>query len=287
MNSLKVSPLFFEELEYYGLSADGAETLACKEGIITARVRKGAGTAILKCFEKQELRRELTNYEILQSLGVPTLAVLGRSGRSILLEDIGHSGGLRLGRESDLSDPEVIKAIAKWYRTLHAKGREYVKLHGAGMFDEWDAFSRGNIEAIRERFGLWKNRGLSAVSDNYAMLCKRLEDAPRTLTYNDFYYTNLAVGNDRSAALMFDYDMLGKGCCASDISNATYWFSEENRRLFLSVYGEIDEGLMLLDRIVSPVVSLAMALSRKETPVWAEEALDKLENTPELIAELR
>ena len=33
----------------------------------------------------------------------------------------------------------------------------------------------------------------------------------RTLTYNDFYYTNMMVAKDKSSALMFDYNLLGKG----------------------------------------------------------------------------
>ena len=37
-----------------------------------------------------------------------------------------------------------------------------------------------------------------------------------TLTYNDFYYTNLAVLKDGTSAIMFDYNLLGKGYAYAD-----------------------------------------------------------------------
>lgn len=85
---------------------------------------------------------------------------------------------------------------------------------------------------------------------------------------------------------MFDYNLLGKGTSASDIRNATYWFTEENKKLFFSVYGKADDELLLLDRICDPVVSLYYAMSRDVFPDWAKEAIDKLEEIPKFIAEL-
>ncbi len=142
------------------------------------------------------------------------------------------------------------------------------------------------IESIRDRFELADSEGLRVLTDRFGELRKRMDAAPRTLAYNDFYYTNLAVKKDASEALMFDYNLLGKGNAAADLRNAVYWFSEEHRKLFFSVYGEADERPLLLDRICAPVVSLYSAMRREIFPDWAKEALRELEEIPTLMADL-
>ncbi len=286
MENVWDSSVFQEELRFYGVTGKDARVIRSKEGVIVARVRWGNGTAVLKCFENAPFRREIQNYDILHSCGIPTITVLGKSGRSILLEDIASSETYRLGMEQDLNDPAVIKAIAEWYKTLHTHGRQYVQQYGAGLYEEWGIFTMENIESVRDRFELEDSEGLKAIMDHYGALRKRIDAAPRTLTYNDFYYTNLAVKKDVSEAMMFDYNLLGKGNPASDIRNVTYWLTEENKRRFFSVYGEADDGLLLLDRICDPVVSLYYAMSRDIYPDWAKEEIDKLEEIPKLIAGL-
>ena len=286
MENVLDSTFFQEELRFYGLDGNDVHLIRSKEGVIVARVRWGDGTAVLKCFENTAFRREIQNYGILHSCGIPTIPVLGKSDRSILLEDIDASETYRLGMEQDLNDPSIIKAIAKWYKTLHTNGRQYVQQYGAGMYEEWDCFTMENLEVIRDRFELADAEGLKAIMDHYGELRKRINAAPRTLAYNDFYYTNLVVKKDASEAMMFDYNLLGKGTPASDIRNVTYWFAEENKKLFFSVYGKADDELLLLDRICDPVVSLYYAMSRNILPDWAKEAIDKLEEIPKFIAEL-
>ena len=281
------SALFQRELRAYGLSDWGAALIRSQNGVVVVRVRYGNGSAVLKYFENPVFRREIRNYEILQGLGIPTPAVLGKTESSLLLEDLSASKEWRLGREEDLGDPAVIRAVAKWYRSLHSRGAGYAARCGAGMYEEWERFTRDNLEALRERFGLRGNPGLEAVADRFEELRARLDAAPRTLAYNDFYYTNLAVRKDRTEALMFDYNLLGKGSPVSDIRNVVYWFSEEHRRLFFSEYGEPDPALLLLDEICAPVVSLVLALDRVETPAWAAEAVEELQRVPALLAELR
>ena len=278
--------LLQDELHHYGLSADDVSPIRSKDGVIVARVRFGDETAVLKCFENDAHRREIANYDILQNCGITTITVLGKSDRSILLEDIETSDVLRLGKDEDLRDPAVIKAIARWYKTLHTNGVMYVRHHGDGMYEEWDCFSPELISAIRNAFELTDSEGLDAITKYYKELRKRLAIAPRTLTYNDFYYTNLVVKKDASAALMFDYNMLGKGCYASDIRNIVYWLGEENKNVFFSEYGDVDDELMLLDEICAPVVTLYSAFSRGIFPGWATEAIENLQKTPGLIGEL-
>lgn len=275
--------LFQSELIHYGIASDGASLIRDKDGVIVARVRYGGKTAVLKCFEKHEFRREIANYEVLQNCGVPTIAVLAKTERSILLEDISASPAYRLGEESDLSDPLVVKAIARWYKTLHTRGEAYVQEHGEGMYEEWDEFTLENVLAVRDRFALSDCEGLNLIIENFDELRQSMDAAQRTLAYNDFYYTNMVVKKDLTEALMFDYNLLGKGCFASDIHNVTYWFSDENKALFFAEYGEVDEKLLRLDRIAAPIVTLISAMKRDIFPEWAKEAKNELNGIAKLL----
>ena len=156
MENVLDSALFQEELRFYGLDGNDVHLIRSKEGVIVARVRWGDGTAVLKCFENTAFRREIQNYDILHSCDIQTITVLGKSDHSILLEDIDSSETYRLGIEQDLNNPSVIKAIAKWYKTLHTNGRQYVQHYGAGMYEEWDFFTMDNIMAILDN---WKAHG--------------------------------------------------------------------------------------------------------------------------------
>ncbi|MBR0138634.1 MAG: hypothetical protein IJM15_09510, partial [Erysipelotrichaceae bacterium] len=268
----KKTQLLLSELKRYGISESDAELIATKEGITLAKVPYGNTGAFLKCYEDPAYRREIKNYEILQSLDIPTIKVMGKSECSLLLEDVESSERYRLGIEPDFTNPNVIIALAKWYKTLHTNGSGYVLKHGEGMYEEWDCLTLENIRSIKEHFSLEDSQGLKMFEENFPFIREMLDKAPTTLTYNDFYYTNMIVSKDESEALMFDYDLLGKGCYVSDLRNVLYWFSEEDRKLFFSVYGQPDKKLFLLDEICSPIVSLYSAMERNIFPDWAKEA---------------
>ncbi len=280
------SDFFQKELDRYGLKDERVSLIREKDGVSVARVWMNRKTAILKCFENADFRREIENYDILRNLEIPTIKVFGKSDRSILLEDLTASDEYRLGEEEDLHDPEVIKAIAGWYKILHQNGCKYVQEHGNGMYEEWDLFTLKNIKTVSERFGLRENDAVKDLLASYPLLRAKLDCVPRTLTYNDFYYTNLAVRKDKSQALMFDFNLLGKGSYISDINNVTYWFNEKENELFYSVYGEADEELVLLDRICSPIISLYSAMKRDIFPDWAAEEMNALEEIPSLLLKL-
>ena len=261
-----------EELDRYGLSGADFELIREKCGVILARVRTESAPRILKVFDDEPSRREIGNYRILRGLGVPTLGVFGCTERSILMEDIEASDTLRLGREEDLHDPDLIRAIARWYRRLHSRGEEYVREQGFGMYDEWELFTLEGIDLLSRRLGEDFRDALEGVKARFGSIRARMDAAPKTLCYNDFYYTNLAVAKDKSRALMFDYNLLGKGCYINDIENVTYWFTPEERELFIKEYGGVDEGLVALQREISPVITLISAVRRGIFPDWAEEA---------------
>lgn len=275
--------MVYEELERYGIPAEDVRLIRSKEGVTVARAAFAGGSAVLKCFETQDFRREIYNYRLLRTLDVPTIGVFGSTDRSILLEDLARSGEYRLAEEEDMNDPAVVAALAKWYSKLHTAGAEYVRLKGEGLYSEGDLISEENLNAVGERFGLKGTKGFLALKDAFPTIEGLFRNAPKTLTYNDFYYTNLAVKRDKTAALMFDFNLLGKGLYVSDVRNVGYQLTEENRRLFAEEYGGADERLMLLDEALSPLVSLVSAMQRDIFPPWAEEALEEFGRLPELI----
>ena len=272
-----------DEIKKYGLTDANVSLIREKDGVTVARVRAGEASYIIKLFNEGVSSREIENYRILASLGVPTLRLFGSRERSLLMEDIEASPMLRLGTEGDMNDPEVVRSLAKWYRALHGRGEEYVRLHGGGMYDEWDMFTLENIDMIGERLGADCERAVSEMKKRFPELRSRMDTAGKTLCYNDFYYTNMAVCRDGSDALMFDYNLLGKGCYVNDLLNVTYWFSKENTELFLREYGGADAELMRLARRITPVISLVSALQRGIFPAWAEEAKRELIRNAELV----
>ena len=267
--------LLRQELLRYGLSKADIFPIREKEGIAVARIRDGGKTYVLKCFRNEADRRETENYRILQSCGVPTLHVYGCTEASLLLEDLEGDSTFRLGSEADLRDPAVIRLLAKWYRRLHQCGETYVRRCGAGMYDETDCYTLETLDALKTAHPCAAD-AIEKLERSFFPIRHALDALSRTLTYNDFYWTNLAVARDKSAALMFDYNLLGKGYRYADTENVTYWFDEECKRAFFDAYGAIERDAETLHRIVSPIVSLHSAYCRGIFPDWADDELRRL-----------
>ena len=106
----------------------------------------------------------------------------------------------------------------------------------------------------------------------------RLDALPRTLTYNDFYYTNLIVAKDLTTAFMFDYNMLGKGYVYADIRNVCCQLGVEARAAFLDAYGNFDHEQIVLDGIFCILHSLHEGCKRSEFPAWARADLEKVKS---------
>ena len=104
--------------------------LQSQDGLCVYRVWLDGEPAILKYMSDVPERREITNYALLQSLGVPMAKVLAKGESYLLLEDLSCSDSLRLGMRDDLADPTVAVALAEWYRTLHRAGTRVAALEG-------------------------------------------------------------------------------------------------------------------------------------------------------------
>ena len=249
-----------------------------KDGVSVYRVRSGNSRYVLKAFDNTEYCREIGNYLILHGLRVPTIGVIAYTDNALLLEDLEFSCEYRLAFKADMADETVAAALAKWYRRLHDRGRTYVADHGGGMYMESDCITGANLEFIKQKTNTADNPVWSALDGSLPRLRELIGAMDKTLVYNDFYYTNMAVSRDGTRALMFDYNLLGKGPAAGDIRNVTYSLSTAAREAFLNSYGEYDEGNAALNSILEHLVTLYSACVREVFPQWGAEALDYLKN---------
>lgn len=254
------------------------QILQCKDGVTVARVMGKEGSRVLKVFEKPEFCRELENYRILTSLGIPTLKVYGMTETGILMEDILQSR-FRYGTKEDLGNLSTARLLAEWYRQLHQKGQAYLRDNPQQTFyDEYDWVTWPNLMMVQRKTATEKLPVWKTLERNFAAVKEVLDRIPRTLTYNDFYYTNLAVARDSSSALMFDYNFLGKGFWLSDVRNVLASMTPEAGEVFRAAYGgpavsPLDEAA---DGVAMPLVTLVLACQREHFPAWAEESLSQL-----------
>ena len=102
------------ELKKLNITWQNVTVLQDKDGVTVARVANGGESYVVKCFQNADYRREIQNYRILSSLGVPTIGVIASTDAALLLEDIDRSPIYRLGLAEDLSSPEVARRIAVW-----------------------------------------------------------------------------------------------------------------------------------------------------------------------------
>ena len=236
------------------------------------------GAYIVKHFALPENRREIENYHILQSLGIPTPRIIAWGEKTLLMEDL-STGAYRLAREKDMNDPAVATLIAAWYRTLHENGRAYAQTHE--LYDECGHITQETLTMIGEKTGAKDFPIWPTLMERLPRIREIALSLPRTLTYNDFYYTNFAVARDKSAALVFDYDLLGKGYVYADIRNVCSSLGKKAKAAFLAAYGDYDESEAAVDKIASELFSLAAACGQEKFPRWAEGALQKIQGWTE------
>ena len=249
-----------------------------KDGIYLYRVIYNDDLFVLKYFLNDEYKREIKNYSLLKELGVPTIKVIGSTDRSILLEDLEKSSYYRLGIKLDLSDIEVAKALAKWYVKLHSVGSRYISKENHEFYREIDNITKDNIEFIKNKSNTRDNKVWEIITHNWDLLLGKITSLEETLTYNDFYWTNLAVSNDKKEALMFDYNLLGVGFRYNDIRNVCSSLSGKAQKAFMDEYGEFNETEKIIDDGISDLINLICAYKRHIFPKWAENSLNSIHN---------
>ena len=271
-----VQHLAESELQNMGIPFNTLTLIRNKDSVSVWRVTTDADSYVMKCFDKPEYRREITNYQILSSLGIPTLKVIAYTDTSIVIEDIERSV-YRLGTMEDINDPIIAGKIALWYKTLHQKGREYVNTHD--FIDEYDSLTIEKLKLIQEKTGTIGLRVWQIIEEHFKKIRSVVLSLPRTLVYTDFHYTNLAVARDRLSALVFDYNFFFKSYAYSDIRNVCgNFYNDEARVAFLSAYGSFDEREVVVDDVVSVLSALLIASQRKVFPNWANGSLEKVKD---------
>ena len=259
------------ELKCMDIGFNSLSLIRDKDGVSVWRVTAANGSYVMKCFDKPEYRREITNYQLLNSLGVPTLKAIAHTDCSIVIEDI-ESSDYRLGTQEDMNDPNIAEKIAVWYKTLHENGRDYVNTHD--FIDEYDRLTLDNLKFIQERTGTSGSQLWQLIEKHFEEIRSTVMNLPRTLVYTDFYYTNLAVARDGSNALMFDYNFLYKSYVYSDIRNVCWSLGEEAKAAFLSAYGEYDERGAVVDDVADSLAGLYNTCRRRNFPEWANDNSD-------------
>ena len=266
----------WEQLARLKISTDKIEEIRSKDGVFVYRIFSEKNTYVLKYFEKVEHRREIENYRLLKSLNIPTINVIGSTGSGLLLEDISQSETHILGELADLSDTETARLIAKWYKALHEKGYEHLKIRDVDLYAELDNLTMQNLEPIKTKTLTTGAPVWEKLEKNLDIIVCKANSFPKTLTYNDFYYTNLIVAKNKTSAMMFDYNLLGKGYAYSDIRNVCYSLGDAAKAAFLDEYGTFDPLEKITDDVVSVLVTLIFACRHKKIPPWANGSLKKL-----------
>ncbi len=273
---MQIVDSIFQKLD---LHVETAELIRSKAGVLVYRLEASGKKLILKMFENPEDRREIANYRLLSELGIPTLPVLGYTEEAILLPDVNASEKYRLGMEEDLQDMQVAKVLAKWYRSLHDTGRQYLTRNSVSLYDETDVITVENMVRAAEVTDTIDNPLWNVVKDNFDDMKKKIAKLPRTLTYNDFYWDNLIVSKDKTEAFMFDYNLMGMGMAYGDVRNVISSMGKEAAKAFCDAYGVdgLDEE-KLADDFLAHMVTLCAGSQREVFPAWAGESLEKLKS---------
>lgn len=251
-----------------------------ENGVQVFRARYAGQPAFLKRFDRIEFRREIDMYRLLQRLNVPTVPVLALGNTWLALSDLTVHPNWRLATEADAADPALARALAAWYARLHEAALNRPELEG--LYRESDRLTAANLARLICRFPQGRPTFEWAL-EHLDDLRERISAQESTLNYNDFFWTNMAVRRDGSAALMLDYNFMGAGPRMSDLHNVTcslsaeagVAFNDEYRRLYRNRHGaDWDSAPQeTLLAAIEPLITLLLAIERSEFPAWAHSSL--------------
>lgn len=247
------------------------EEIRNKDGVSVSRIFYGDKTCVLKYFENKKFIREIDMYKFVKNLGIKTLQILHYGENYILMEDINASNEYRLAVEGDLKDNNVLKNLAHWYRDLHQKGK---MCDLKNLYDENDVIT---IENIKKLATFLEEKDIDFLLKNYSKFINIKNQLTYTLTYNDFAYENLIVGEN--TAFMYDYNFLGKGYLYADIQNVLSMLDDEKKEYFLKCYGEKFNDLEVIAyKVLQPISALISASFRPKFPAWAKPILSHVKS---------
>ena len=249
------------------------QLIRAKGGVYVYKCLYDGTPAVAKYLEKEDDRREVLNYKILTRYGIPTIKTLALGKGTVVMEDISASEDWRLGVAEDLKDADVSKSLAQWYFTFHENGTAVSELDT--LYFEYDSFTEENFKILIEKFPEAKEL-FQFLLMNHDKLRKLIYTPSFTLTYNDFYWSNFVVRKDKKAAIMFDYNLLGKGYRFSDFRNVCWNMSDEAKAAFTDEYNRLyvekhgctrakaDEVEQRIDDVAADLFVLLVAFTEHE-----------------------
>jgi len=237
--------------------------------------------AVVKYFEKGDDRREILNYRILARHSIPTMKTYALGQAALVMEDISVSKDWRLGIAEDFNDADVTRSLARWYFTFHENGATVSELDT--LYFEFDNITEENLRFLIQKFPEAKET-FEFILARCGRLRELIYKPSFTLTYNDFHWSNFIVRKDKKAAMMFDYNLMGKGYRYSDFNNVCWGLSNEAKAAFLDEYNrlyvekhgatrvEAEKFEKSIDDVAGPLFALYYAFTmHKDFPDWARE----------------
>jgi len=256
--------------------------ISAESGVYVYKCLYDGTSAVVKYFEKEDDRREILNYQILARHGVPTIKTLALGEVSLVMEDITVSEDWRLGIEEDMEDVKVAKSLAEWYFTFHENGSTVPELDS--LYFEFAHITEENLRMLSQKLPEAKEL-FAFLLAYYDKFHKLIFKPSFTLTYNDFHWSNFVVRKDKKAAMMFDYNLMGKGYRLSDFRNVCWSMSDEVKKTFEDEYKrlyfekhkndrtEAEKLEESIDNVAGALFALINAYTMKENfPEWAEES---------------
>lgn len=265
------------ECERMSLKVKTIDLMREKDGISLYGIQSLNGNRyVLKFFDNETYRREIIHYQQLQSVGIPTISVIASTEKALLMEDLRYSDTWRLGKPEDMQSEKIASVLAAWYQKLHGLGKTLANDLSLTWYSELNFFSREGFAMAQARTQSQNSELWQTLDGLIDPILARIRAIPKTLTYNDFYYVNLAVARDEKSALMFDYNLLGVGFPVMDVGNVCASLSPSAAEAFKISYGPLNPEEKLLNEIISPLTTLVIGAQREKLPAWFDEALEEV-----------
>ena len=239
-----------------------------KDAIFVGSVEIDNQKLVVKYFENPQHAVEIDNYKLLEKLNVPTPKIFHSSQNLLVMENLNFNPNYHLATNDDLKNLDTITALAKWYKTLHTKGKT---IDVTNFYSELDFITKENLENLKAILPNCEN--LELMLKNIEKLLRKIKSLPLTITYNDFAEENMIAGEN--FAMMYDHNKMGKGLAYFDIQNVCFMLDENMKKAFNEEYGEIPEIEKLAYDLLIPFITLIMASKMPQFPRWATPYITK------------
>lgn len=261
------------ELKKYGIIPSYCAPIRSKDGVHLYRIECKNQPMVIKIFDTPEQASEIKHYETLKSMHIQTLDLIDATDCSFLMPDLDAHPQYRLATADDLYDKKIIRALGAWYHALHHKSTTICK---DTYYSENHLLTKEALHKVIEKTNsqdasVWKD-----ILENLDAIQQLIKMQTQTLTYNDFFWTNLVVHRNGHEAFMFDYNLLGAGFAYSDVRNVLVTLPEETKNIFLTQYGTLSNTEKRIDALTADLVNLVISSNKPVWPSWADESITAL-----------